>query len=148
MQEEKILIEQQLSNSLASKDYHKALLLAFSLGHKGKALDIIDSILVIRGGEENSFAKGQERLLAVVKLLTEEQIAKCLVYIRDWNAIGELSTCCLECCSHFGRQIQPYCTTIASCNLAGLPTQLFNWYPNFFAIMIHLMKLINGPQGS
>jgi len=88
--EEKVLIEQKLDNSLAKKDYHKALLLAFALGHRGKALEIIDAILVLRG-EDDGFRKGQERLVAVVRLLTEEQIGKCLLYIRDWNAIGKYS---------------------------------------------------------
>lgn len=93
-----MLVEQRLNNSIANKDYHNALVYALSLGHKGKALEVLDAILVLKDGEgkegkegkedKGGLGRGQERLCAVVKLLTPEQLAKCLLYIRDWNTIG------------------------------------------------------------
>lgn len=95
-EEQKILIEQKLNNSLANKDYYTALVYALSLGHKGKALDVLDAILVLRDDktkdkDDNTESLGQTKLMAVVKQLSMEQVAKCLLYIRDWNTIGKYS---------------------------------------------------------
>ncbi len=98
LQETKTLHEQQLSNSIAKKHYLKALTLALTLGHKMRALSVIESILAIKAPEQNTKKQqqqvkgrnevGQEKLVGVIRLLSEEQLGKLLLYIRDWNAIG------------------------------------------------------------
>ena len=88
-----MLVEQKLSNSMASKDFHKALVYALTLEHKGRALEVLDSILLLRKEEvDGGLAAGQHRLADVVKKLTDSQLAKCLLYIRDWNTIGIVFT--------------------------------------------------------
>lgn len=76
-----------MNNSLASKNYSKALILALTLGHRGKALEIIDALLTVRGADD-TIHKAQDRLVVVIKQLTEMHIAKCMLYIQQWNAIG------------------------------------------------------------
>jgi len=83
-QEEKVLKEQQLSNSLQAKDYHKAFLIAFTLGQTEKILGILRNIL------EDSTA-GEDALLQLVKKLTKDQVRQCLIYIKDWNTIAKFS---------------------------------------------------------
>jgi len=82
-QEEKILKQQELANHVQNKDYHKALLLAFTIGHTEKILGILTDVVDL---------EGMQAMQDLVKKLTKEEIGKCLLYIRDWNTIGKFST--------------------------------------------------------
>eukprot|EP00026_Physarum_polycephalum_P002867 Phypoly_transcript_02876.p1 GENE.Phypoly_transcript_02876~~Phypoly_transcript_02876.p1 ORF type:complete len:830 (-),score=95.09 Phypoly_transcript_02876:113-2602(-) len=91
-EEAKVVVEQNLSNSLANKDFHRALVYALKLGHKGRTLEVLDTILVLRAEDaDGGFAIGQKQLADVIRKLTDEQLVKCLLFIRDWNTIGKFS---------------------------------------------------------
>jgi U3 small nucleolar RNA-associated protein 13 len=90
-QEERILQVQQLSNCLQQNDYYRAAFIAFQLDHREKMLEILTKILQEQGQEQHQDRRGHSALTSLVSKFNEEQIGKCLLYIRDWNTIAKYS---------------------------------------------------------
>jgi U3 small nucleolar RNA-associated protein 13 len=67
--------EQNLANSLRSKDYRKALRIAFHLEKPARILQILEQIIT----------EDDAQLRPLVADFTYDQVEKSLLYIRDWN---------------------------------------------------------------
>jgi len=75
--EERVLTEQELSNSLLQKNYKRAIKLAFVLEQPFKILSIFEQIL-----EEGETAS---TIQDIVANFSPDQIEFCMQYIREWN---------------------------------------------------------------
>jgi len=75
--EQRILVEQELENSLRNKNYKRAIEAAFSLEQPFRMLAIFEQIL--DSGQPKSI------LLNVFSSFTDDKLEKLLSYIRDWN---------------------------------------------------------------
>ena len=81
--EQRLAMEQELSNALRAKDVRKAALLALRLQHPARLLLIVKDVLMS--------AAPEPVLKDVAAALDKEQLAQSLGYIRDWNTSGRNS---------------------------------------------------------
>jgi len=81
--EQRLALEQELSNALRAKDVRKAALLALRLEHPGRLLHVVKDVLL----EGNSEAV----LKDVSTALSLEQVGQVLGYVKDWNTTGRNS---------------------------------------------------------
>eukprot|EP00981_Chlorochromonas_danica_P005788 scaffold1190_cov187-Ochromonas_danica.AAC.20 len=105
--EEKIIIEQQLSNDMHNKAYHKALKAALKLNMTTKVLQIFTTILeddsqdnVNRGSSNGN--EGEEEGVVICRVFTRldpflstftlEEIEKVITYMKEWNTNARFST--------------------------------------------------------
>ena len=78
--DERIALEQELSNAIRAKDVRKAALLALRLQHPARLLGIVRDVLM---GDD------AERMLRdVAGALNYEQLGQTLGYLKDWNTVG------------------------------------------------------------
>ena len=77
--EERLALEQELSNALRAKDVRKAALLALRLNQPLRLLGVVKDVL-LAGGEE-----APKILSDVAGALNFEQVGQMLGYMRDWN---------------------------------------------------------------
>lgn len=78
--EERLALEQELSNALRAKDVRKAALLALRLQHPARLLLVIKDVLM--GIDAEAVLKD------VAAALDLQQLAQSLEYLRDWNTTG------------------------------------------------------------
>eukprot|EP01117_Protostelium_nocturnum_P020075 TRINITY_DN887_c0_g2_i1.p1 TRINITY_DN887_c0_g2~~TRINITY_DN887_c0_g2_i1.p1 ORF type:complete len:845 (-),score=185.07 TRINITY_DN887_c0_g2_i1:138-2672(-) len=95
MTEEILLKQQELNNYLVSKDYKKAIKLAFALDQPNRIFSIFEEIV---NDSEASIIESnptfQQKLSCMESIVTGfgiSQLAKCLEYIRDWNTNAKKS---------------------------------------------------------
>lgn len=81
--EQRLAMEQELSNALRAKDVRKAALLALRLEHPARLLVIVKDVLMS--------ARPEHVLKDVAAALNAQQVAQSLGYIRDWNTTGRNS---------------------------------------------------------
>lgn len=83
-EQERILKEQELSNSLLQKDYSRAIFLAFSLEQPFKLLNIFETMM----NTENDL---KSILVVILEKFTDQQLQMLIKYIRDWNTSAKFS---------------------------------------------------------
>jgi len=81
--EQRLALEQELSNALRAKDVRKAALLALRLEHPARLLHVVKDVLM----EGNSEAV----LKDVSTALSLQQVGQVLGYVKDWNTTGRNS---------------------------------------------------------
>eukprot|EP01130_Rhizamoeba_saxonica_P002513 TRINITY_DN12303_c0_g1_i1.p1 TRINITY_DN12303_c0_g1~~TRINITY_DN12303_c0_g1_i1.p1 ORF type:complete len:831 (-),score=173.73 TRINITY_DN12303_c0_g1_i1:122-2614(-) len=82
--ERELLARQQLMNLMYTKNYVKAIELAFELDQPQKIYEIFELILEVPETAE-------ETLLSILNNFSTGNIEKCLMYIRDWNTYAKRS---------------------------------------------------------
>ncbi|KAI8813629.1 WD40-repeat-containing domain protein [Cladochytrium replicatum] len=80
--EEKILKEQDLSNSLVKGDYARAVRIALELGKPFQLLNVLSDIYK---------KQGQGTMENVIARINKKEVAKLLSFIRDWNTTAKFS---------------------------------------------------------
>ena len=89
--EELVEKEQALSNYVHTKDWRNAIALALSLDRPGKLLSLFTEVINGRANGDPDSIIGLHAVDQVISSLTQEQLARLLLRLRDWNANARTS---------------------------------------------------------
>ncbi|ORX54859.1 WD40 repeat-like protein [Piromyces finnis] len=88
--EELILKEQDLSNFIMKKDYKNAIILSMELDQPYRLMKLFSEVLYQKKDPDSVL--GLEAVDDVIFNLSNEQLEKLLLYVRDWNTNSKHST--------------------------------------------------------